>query len=85
MDGVQCLGQTLEGKLAEKCKPTWVTTTGLPMDDSYGTVINGVLDRYGTIVKTTRKKLWRGTKLWTTEWETLLFLKFPLRGGLPTQ
>ena len=73
--GINCLGYNLEAKLTEEYSPLWVTTSGLPMDDKYQQILNGFFSRFGTIVKDTRKKLWRGTSIWNTEWETLIFLK----------
>jgi hypothetical protein len=78
--GIKCCGYTLDAKMSETRKPIWVTTTGLPMEESYGKSINMILSRYGVIAKETRKKMWRGTRLWTTEWETLIFMK----GDLPS-
>ena len=52
------MDKTWEAKLTEECRPLWVTTSGLPMDDKYQQTLNGFFSRFGTIVKDTRKKLW---------------------------
>ena len=85
LSGIKCMGCTLQAKMSEECKPTWITTSGLSMADSHGKVINNILCRYGIIVKETRKKVWKGTKIWTTEWETLMFLKDELPRSVDIQ